>query len=191
MIYSCETASSTVCEVSQWLLPLCLVTYHFYDSERVFYPSFQALRTSYLGIHGKELGNGEICSGSLVFLRRHLSAFATLFLMAAALRGNGNLSPQPWSVGREEDSGWTTGGASGGNEGRDLLKRVSSFSLQHCCPVRGCIKTSQKSEEGSEYSSIAPSYWEKKNQKTSLVNSLASLSYIQLLAKLWNLLDSC
>lgn len=63
-------------------------------------------------------------------LSEDATAWATLSLMAAAFRESGNLS-----LLRGREGGgiwWTTGGASGGDEGRDPLKRVFSISLWHC-----------------------------------------------------------
>lgn len=159
---------------------------------RVFLHCFQALRTSCVGTHGKNRGDGGICPGSLVFLRMRLPELPSP-PMAAAFRESGNLSLS-WGVGREEESGGQRGGASGGDEGKTLWRGSFPFlydiAKNQGCPVRGCIKTSQKS--GRAASTAVSITLEKRNQKQKNFpgRSLASLSYMQLLARLQNLLDS-
>lgn len=93
----------------------------FYDSGRVFYHCFQALRTSCVGTHGKEQGHGGICPGSLVFLRMRLPELP--LLTAAKLSVKVEISSLR---GREGGGICDDGRGLRGDEGREPLKRVFS-----------------------------------------------------------------
>lgn len=130
----------------------------------MFYHCFQALRTSCVGTHGKEQGDGGICPGSLVFLRMRLPELPSPSWLLLSVKVEISLS---WGVGREEESGGRREGPQGVMRGETLWRGSFPFlydiAKNQGCPVRGCIKTSQKSEEGSKYSSLH--HTGKQNQK--------------------------
>ena len=130
----------------------------------MFYHCFQTLRTSCVGTHGKEQGDGGICPGSLVFLRMLLPELPSPSRLLLSVKVEISLS---WGVGREEESGGRREGPQGVMRGETLWRGSFPFlydiAKNQDCPVRGCIKTSQKSEEGSKYSSLH--HTGKQNQK--------------------------
>lgn len=130
----------------------------------MFYHCFQTLRTSCVGTHGKEQGDGGICPGSLVFLRMLLPELPSPSRLLLSVKVEISLS---WGVGREEESGGQREGPQGVMRGETLWRGSFPFlydiAKNRDCPVRGCIKTSQKSEEGSKYSSLH--HTGKQNQK--------------------------